>query len=42
MHWARGDWKILAPPAHGTDWSGLVAQPGSRQATADGWQPLDQ
>jgi hypothetical protein len=42
MHWARGDWKILAPAASGPDWSGLDAQPGSQQAAADGWQPLDQ
>jgi hypothetical protein len=41
MHRARGDWKILAP-ASGPDWSGLDAQPGSQQAAADGWQPLDQ
>jgi len=42
MHWARGDWKILAPAAGGPDYSGLDAQPGSAQAAADGWQPLDQ
>ena len=40
MHWARGDWKILAPS--GQDYSGLDARPGTPQAAADGWQPLDQ
>jgi hypothetical protein len=40
MHWARGDWKILAPG--GPSYAGLDAQPGSAQAAADGWLPLDQ
>jgi hypothetical protein len=40
MHWARGDWKILAPS--GPDYSGLDARPGTPQAAAGGWQPLDQ
>jgi hypothetical protein len=40
MHWARGDWKILAPSGPG--YSGLEARPGTSQAAADGWQPLDQ
>ena len=40
MRWARGDWKILAPS--GPDYSGLNARPGTPQAAADGWQPLDQ
>lgn len=40
MHWARGDWKILAPS--GPAYSGLDARPGTPRAAADGWQPLDQ
>ena len=39
MHWAGGDWKILAPQA-GTDYSGLSAPPGSAQAASAGWQRL--
>lgn len=40
VRWARGDWKILAPS--GLAYSGLDARPGTPQAAADGWQPLDQ
>ncbi len=40
VHWARGDWKILAPS--GPSYSGLDARPGTPKAAADGWQPLDQ
>lgn len=40
MHWARVDWKILAPS--GPAYSGLSARPGTPRAAADGWQPLDQ
>jgi hypothetical protein len=39
MHWAEGDWKILAPDT-GVDYSGLNAQPGTAQAASDGWQKL--
>ena len=35
MHWAAGDWKFL--PMDSTDYSSLAAQPGSAQATSDGW-----
>jgi hypothetical protein len=40
MRWEHRDWKITAP-GH-TDYSALDAQPGSSQAAAAGWQPLDQ
>lgn len=39
MHWAEGDWKILAPET-GVDYSSLLTQPGTSQAAADGWQEL--
>jgi hypothetical protein len=38
MHWAEGDWKILAPS--GTTYTNLAAEPGSPQAASDGWQEL--
>ena len=41
MHWAEDDWKILRPdPA--ASYSFLSAEPGSAQATADGWKELSQ
>lgn len=39
MRWSGGDWKVMAPDP-GTDYSGLLAQPGSAQAVTNGWQPL--
>lgn len=41
MHWARKDWKVVAP-GNGADYSGLLARPGSARAAADGWHPLEQ
>jgi hypothetical protein len=41
MHWAEQDWKILAPVTR-VDYSSLMAQPGSSQAAAAGWQELSQ
>lgn len=38
VHWAEGDWKALPTP--GTDYSGLVTEPGSPQAASLGWQQL--
>jgi hypothetical protein len=38
MHWADGDWKILAPGS--TDYSDLAADPDSSQAASKGWQEL--
>jgi hypothetical protein len=38
MHWAEGDWKILAPAS--TNYSSLAASPGTAQATGLGWQEL--
>lgn len=44
LHWAAsGDWKIPAPSGNDTtDYSSLVAEPGSVQASAYGWQELKQ
>ncbi len=44
LHWAAsGDWKIPAPSGSDTtDYSSLVAEPGSVQASAYGWQELKQ
>lgn len=41
MRWDGADWKVLTPDAS-TDYSDLEAQPGSSEATADGWHPLAQ
>jgi hypothetical protein len=41
MHWTAGDWKLPAPTL-GADYSDLRAAPGSAEATAKGWQPLNQ
>lgn len=38
MHWAQGDWKILAPG--NASFIKLAAEPGSAQAASDGWQEL--
>jgi hypothetical protein len=38
LHWAQDDWKILAPGS--TSYPGLAAEPGSPQASSDGWQEL--
>jgi hypothetical protein len=38
MHWAQGDWKILAPD--NASYTTLSAEPGSPQAASDGWQEL--
>ena len=39
MHWADGDWKILAPQQTG-DLGSLLTQPGTSQAAKAGWQEL--
>ncbi len=41
MHWSAGDWHILAP-TDTTDYSNLMAQPESPDASAKGWQELKQ
>ncbi|HEV2347923.1 MAG TPA: hypothetical protein VGS97_27800 [Actinocrinis sp.] len=41
LRWSVGDWKILAPSGS-TDYSNLAVEPGSAQASADGWQQLQQ
>jgi hypothetical protein len=41
LHWDGTDWKALGPDTT-TDYSDLEAQPGSAQASADGWHPLAQ
>ena len=39
MHWAGGDWKILAPQPSG-NFTSLLTQPGTSRAAAAGWQEL--
>jgi hypothetical protein len=39
LHWAVGDWKIVAPETN-LDYSSLLTQPGTAQAAADGWKEL--
>ena len=38
MHWADGDWKILAPG--NATYPGLAVQPGSPEAASAGWQEV--
>jgi len=41
VHWSAGDWKVLAPTGN-TDYTSLSAQPDSPDASAKGWQELQQ
>ncbi|WP_405018120.1 hypothetical protein OHV05_15075 [Kitasatospora sp. NBC_00070] len=39
--WSGGDWRIPAPAGNSTtDYTSLIAEPGSPQASAKGWQEL--
>ncbi len=38
LRWSTGDWKITAPDDPGSDYSDLVAEPGTPEAAAAGWQ----
>lgn len=41
LHWDGTDWKVLKPgAATAADYTGLVAQPGTAEAAAKGWQEL--
>ncbi|WP_020525235.1 hypothetical protein [Catelliglobosispora koreensis] len=40
MHWDGSDWKLAAPPSTDSDYSSLLAQPGTADATAKGWQVI--
>jgi hypothetical protein len=39
MHWAEGDWKVLA--WDNSSYTSLAAEPGSPQAAENGWQSLE-
>ena len=39
LHWADGDWKLLAPDTSVT-YTGLSASPGTQAAASLGWQPI--
>ncbi|HEY1619739.1 MAG TPA: hypothetical protein VGG25_19110 [Streptosporangiaceae bacterium] len=42
LHWHQGEWTALPPgTGAGRDWAALAARPGTRQAAADGWHPLE-
>ncbi len=42
LHFDQGTWRVLPPPAAGDrDFAALAARPGTRQAAAEGWHPLE-
>lgn len=41
MHWTSGDWRLAGIGGTAIDYSSLTAAPGSPDAAAKGWQPLD-